>query len=74
MEIESVDSELALEGEGELTWDVEGGHFHAFDLSVEMSNTVDSAQSMSFGGNDMDQEMSMEMSGTMSFAAEAERQ
>lgn len=74
MEVESFDSELALEGEGELAWDVAGGHFASFSLSVEMGNTIDSANSMNFGGQEMLQEMSMEMGGTMTFSATAERQ
>ncbi len=74
MEVESFDSELALEGEGELIWDVAGGHFDSFSLSVEMSNTIDSANSMNFSGIEMLQEMSLELGGTMTFSATAERQ
>lgn len=74
MEVESFDSELTLEGEGELTWDVAGGHFGSFSLSVEMGNLIDSANSMNFGGTEMLQEMSLEMGGTMTFSAAAERQ
>ncbi len=71
MEFDSVDIEYALEAEGELLWDVAGGHFHSLDLSGTTS--FKSAQSMSIKvqGRDMKIDQSMEFSGTTTFAANA---
>ena len=73
MEIQSVDVELTLQGEGELLWDVTGGHFASFSMSLESTSVIDSASSMSMGGMDMEMEQSVEMSGTQTFEATAVR-
>ncbi|MCY2959549.1 MAG: hypothetical protein NTY35_05225 [Planctomycetota bacterium] len=71
MEFESVDIEYALEAEGELLWNVGGGHFHSLDLSGTTS--FKSAQSMAIKvqGRDMKIDQSMEFSGTTTLLASA---
>ena len=73
VEVQSFDSELTLEGEGELLWDVAGGHFRSFKLDVEMTSTIDAANSIGNGGPRSLQEMNIETSGSMVFQAEARR-
>jgi hypothetical protein len=67
MDFQSADVELAVEGEGTLLWDVEGGFFSSFEFSGDMSQTMDMAMSMNTPGGDMDIEQTMEMSGTIEF-------
>jgi hypothetical protein len=71
MEFDHVDIEFALETEGELLWDVAGGHFHSLDLSGTTSFKSDQAMSMEVQGKSMKIEQSMEFSGTQSFSAKA---
>jgi hypothetical protein len=74
MEVQSVDVELTMQGEGELVWDVAGGHFASLSLSLDSTSVVDTATAMNMGGTDMELEQSMEMSGTQTFSATATRQ
>lgn len=71
MEFESVDIEYAIEAEGELLWNVGGGHFHSLDLSG--TTNFKSAQTMNLKvqGREMKIEQSMEFSGTTTFLANA---
>lgn len=71
MDITSLDVEYELEAEGELLWNVAGGHFHSLDLSGTNNFKSDQAISMKVGGRDMAIEQSMEFSGTTSFQATA---
>ncbi len=73
LEIESIDSEVSMAGEGELTWDVAAGHFVTFTMSVEMTSIIDTANSLNFDGQEITQETSIEMSGTTTFNASAEK-
>ena len=72
MEIESVDVELSIEGEGELLWDITHGHFLELTISSEMESTMDQAMSMSMGPESMTMEQSMvfSASGTLTYTAE----
>jgi len=71
MEFESVDIEYALEAEGELLWNVAGGHFHSLDLSGTTSFKSDQSMSIKVQGREMNIEQSMEFAGTTTFAATA---
>jgi hypothetical protein len=71
MEFKSVDMEYALDAEGELLWNVGGGHFHALELSGTTSFKMDQSMSLKIQGRDMDIDQSMEFEGTTSFKAAA---
>jgi hypothetical protein len=68
---ESVDVEFEIQAEGELLWNVAGGHFHSLDLSGTTSFKSAQSMNMSVQGRSIDMEQSMEFSGTTSFAASA---
>ena len=74
MDFQSADVELAVEGEGELLWDLKAGHFVSFELSGDMEQTMDMAMAMATPMGDMDIEQSIIMSGTISFAFEATKE
>lgn len=74
MEVESVDVELSIEGEGELLWNLTHGHFAELNLSTEMQSTMDQAMTMSMGSDSMTMEQSMVFSATGNLAYTAERQ
>lgn len=71
MEFESVDIEYALEAEGEMLWDIAGGHFHSLDLSGTTSFKSSQAMNIKVQGREMKIEQSMEFSGTTTFQATA---
>jgi len=68
---DSMDLDFTFEGTGELLWNLEGGHVHAFQLSGEVSMAMEMAFSITMG-EEMDMEVSMEMSGTVSQKVETE--
>lgn len=74
IDFQSADVELALEGEGLLLWNVAEGHFASFELSGDMSQTMDLAMAMGTPMGDMDMEQTIEMSGTIDFEFSAEKQ
>lgn len=65
MDFDSADVEMGFDGEGELLWDLAGGHFHSIELELDMEFAMDMVMSMSMMGQDMDMEQSMEMSGSL---------
>jgi len=65
METESVDVEFEIAGEGELLWDIEGGHAHSFDFSGPSSARMDIGMKVEVGGQKLEIEQGMELSGTM---------
>lgn len=67
IEFESVDTELSIDGEGELLWDMAAGHMVSFQFSGEMGQVMDMAMSMSMGGQTMEIEQSMGMAGSVEF-------
>ena len=71
---DSADAEFEIEGEGELLWNVAGGHLHSFEFEGDMTLAMDMAMAMSMMGQDMDMEMSMEMSGEIKLGAETRDQ
>lgn len=71
MELESVDVEFALEAEGEMLWNVAGGHFHSLDLSGTTSFKSSQSMSIKAAGREMNIDQSMEFSGTTTFTASA---
>ncbi len=66
---DAADIEFELKGEGELLWNLAGGHLHRFELDAEMAFAMDMAMVMSMMGQDMEMEMNMEMSGNVQLGA-----
>lgn len=64
MSVESADLELAYKLEGELHWDLAGGHFVALELKGEATSIVDMAMSMDAMGQQMNIENTVSMGGT----------
>lgn len=73
MEIESVDVELSMEGEGVLLWSIDGGHFLEFTLSSSLDSTMDQAMSIEVPGQSMSMEQAMIFTSTaeLTYTAEA---
>ena len=72
MEIEHVDIEIEYEGEGELTWNLEAGHFHTFEATGEFGMIMDQAMVINAMGQEMALEQNMEFSGSLAFDVSAE--
>jgi len=64
LDIDYMDIEVSIEGEGTLHWDVEGGHVHSYDMSGSMGFITDMGMTMTMGDQDMEMEQTFEMSGT----------
>jgi hypothetical protein len=62
--VESADVELEMDAEGELLWDLEGGHIYSLELTGTVRFTEDSSAQVSMQGNSMRVESSSEMSGS----------
>lgn len=62
--IESADVEIEINAEGELLWNLEGGHLHALELSGTVSFTQDSNIALAMQGQKMKVESTTEMSGS----------
>jgi len=65
MEINSMDIEMALEGEATLLWNLAEGCAHSFELSTDLGLTIDISMSVSAGGMDMEIDQNLELSGTL---------
>lgn len=66
MDVQSFDSEFVFDGEGELRWNMDAGVLHSLELTGEVDQTMDTSMAMSMGGQDMDIENSMTLSGNSS--------
>jgi len=64
VEIDYMDIEVTIEGEGTLYWNVEAGHAHSYDLSGSMGFITDMGMTMTMGDQNMEMEQTFEMSGT----------
>lgn len=65
MDISNVDVSLTLEATGELLWDAKAGVPGGLTLEGEMAIGMEMAMSMDAGGQQMDMENTMEMSGSI---------
>ncbi len=65
MNIDRMDVEMSMSGEGELHWDLKAGRVHAMKLTTDVEMAMDMEMGMDMGGQQMSMEMSMEMSGTV---------
>jgi hypothetical protein len=64
VEVEHVDMELEIAGEGQLYWNPATGLAHAFELSGTMSITMDMGFAISMGEQNISMEQNLTMSGT----------
>jgi hypothetical protein len=71
LEIDHLDLEFKFEGEGDLVWDVAGGHFKSFDLSGESSIKSEQGMKLAVAGKAMELTETREMSGSTSYTATA---
>lgn len=69
MELNSVDLELELEGEGTLLWDISAGCAHSFEMESDLALLMDVSMDISAQGMDMNIEQSLEFSGTLNAEA-----
>ncbi len=70
MKFDHMDVDLKIEGEGELIWDLAGGHAHSMELSGPVHVNMDMAMKISPPGQgSMALEQRMEMSGTTNISA-----
>jgi len=65
-EIDHVDVDADIEGEGTLLWNLAGGFAQSLELTGKMKMAMDSGMSIGVQGRDMSMEQSMSMSGTLS--------
>lgn len=72
MEVEHVDLEIAYEGEGELTWDLDAGHFRTFTASGDFEMLMDQGMSINAMGQEMSIEQTLEFSGSLGYDVSAE--
>ena len=66
MEFDSFDMEFAYEGEGEIHWNVAAGHIAGFEISGEVTMSIDQSMNISMQGMEMAMEQSMTLSGSQS--------
>jgi hypothetical protein len=64
MEVEHVDFEIEIEGEGQLYWNVAAGVAHSYEMSGKISMVMDMGFAISMGEQDMSMEQNLTMSGT----------
>jgi hypothetical protein len=70
MDIDHLDIEFSLKGEGELLWNLDAGRAQSFELSGPTQMTYDIGLGIEVPGQgNMDIEQTMEMSGTMNLSA-----
>jgi hypothetical protein len=63
-EIDHMDLELEMEGEGDLYWDQATGVVHSFELTGTTGMAMDMAMNMAMGEQSMSMEQMMQLSGT----------
>ncbi len=71
LEVDHLDIEFKFEGEGDLAWDVGGGHFKSFELTGQTSIKSDQGMKLGIQGRTMEINETREMSGSTSYTASA---
>ncbi len=64
LSVEVADLEIGYEGSGTLLWNVANGHLYSFEMSGEMFAAVDVSMGIDMGGQTMNQDISVEFSGS----------
>lgn len=71
IEVEHMRTNLAIEGEGRLEWDLAGGHFHELALSGDFRMKMDLGVNIELAGfGEVSTQQEFDMSGTLTFGAE----
>lgn len=70
--LERADVEFALEGGGELQWNTTAGHVHSLFIEGDTAMAMDVEMTMDMGGQSMNLEMYMEMSGLLESTVETQ--
>ena len=66
VELDHMDVEMELQGEGTLLWNLASGHAHSLELSSAVTSLMDMGMSIDPGnGQMMDQAVEVEMSGSV---------
>ena len=65
MDVSSADVSYIIEGSGELLWNASAGHIAGLTLETEMAMGLETTMGIDAGGQQMDMEMNMEMSGAV---------
>jgi len=65
VELDHMDVEMEMQGEGTLLWNLAAGHAHSLELSATVNSVMDMGMSMDAGGQKMDQAVEVEMSGSV---------
>jgi hypothetical protein len=73
MEVDHMDVEVELEGEGDLLWNLAGGYAHSFEMSGKLKTTTDMGFKVNAQGKDMDIAQNMAMSGNYTLKAEIDK-
>ncbi|GEM_PF-6693208 len=71
-ELESMEVEIAYEGEGTLMWDVEGGYLVSLEMELELEASQTMEMFLEFGGQTMEIEQVMAFEGKHSIEVEVE--
>lgn len=66
LDIDHVDVDADIEGEGTLLWNLAAGHVQSLELTGKMKMAMETGLAISAQGRDMNMEQSMTMSGTLS--------
>ena len=69
IEIAKIDVEFALDGKGELVWDLSAGHFRTFELSGRTSIKTSVHTKVEVNGKVRDVKQTSELAGTSGFSA-----
>jgi hypothetical protein len=69
MDFDHLDLELKLQGEGNLLWDLNGGHASSLELSGDLEMMMNIGMAINAQGMEMDIDQTIEMSGTINQTA-----
>jgi hypothetical protein len=73
-DIESADVQSEYELEGELLWDLEGGHIHSLEIEGDTESVMDLAATVRAMGEEIEAEQAFYMSGTLRVTVEVTRE
>jgi hypothetical protein len=70
-ELDHLDVSFAFAGEGDLLWNIAGGHFHNLDMSGQMTIKNEQGVRLEVGGRKMSVDQTMTLSGSSTYTAKA---
>ncbi|MDE0903363.1 MAG: hypothetical protein OSB42_01930 [Planctomycetota bacterium] len=71
MDVSTADVSYIMEGEGELLWNASAGHIAGMTFEAEVAMGMETTMGIDAGGQQMDMEMNMEMSGATTLSVTA---